>query len=374
MQPRERFMCAMAGGTPDRVPVVPKIWVDLACRIMDVPFLDALNDPELGMKTVARANLKLGMDAARLFTFAKRRVRKSGDLHLHVDSRGRRLGTVDMSGGWATHFDDPRRIDLGDPEIMVSYGHFASSEPALKGPEDVKRIAVPSAQFYEEAGYGRMVDETAAEMGDRLGLIGDCSSGTLAFYVALRGMTPALLDFFDNPGLVRAAMEKGIEYCLERARFFLAHGVTVLRYNDSAANMTVISPSQWREFIFPHIQTFCAEVHRMNPAAKVYCHICGNTLPIIPALAETGLDCIAPLDPMGGMTVADARRAAGPEIVLMGGVNTMSFVQSTPEALRDEARRCIAEGGPRYILGSGCALPRGTKIENLVALREAAAG
>ncbi len=374
MRPRERFLRAMAGETPDRVPVAPKIWVDLACRVMDVPFLDVLNDPMLGLKTVARANRKLGMDAARLFTFARRRVRKSGELYLHVDSRGRRLGTVDISGGWATHFDDPKRVDLSDPEIMVHYSHFASAEPAVRGPEDVRRIVPPLARFYDEAGYGRAVDEMAAEAGDDLALIGDCSSGTLAFYVALRGMTPALLDFFDNPALVHAAMDKGVAYAVERARFFLAHGVTTLRYNDSAANMSVISPAQWREFILPHVREFCAEVHRLDARAKVYCHICGNTLPIIPALLETGLDCIGPLDPLGGMTVAEARRAAGPEVTLMGGVNTLSFVHATPEALRAEARRCIEEGGARYILSSGCALPRATRIENLIALREAAEG
>ena len=28
----------------------------------------------------------------------------------------------------------------------------------------------------------------------------------------------------------------------------------------------------------------------------IYCHICGNVLPVVELLVDAGLDCIAPLD------------------------------------------------------------------------------
>ena len=33
MTPHERLYTAIAGGVPDRVPVVPKMWVDLAAAL-----------------------------------------------------------------------------------------------------------------------------------------------------------------------------------------------------------------------------------------------------------------------------------------------------------------------------------------------------
>jgi len=367
-----RFEQVMDGQPAGRAPSAPKIWADLASRLTGVSFLDLLNDPALLMNTIVQAALLARADAARLFTFARRRVEIRDGRCLHIGENGRVLGAVDMDGGWATHFDDPSAVDISRPEVIADYGHFTSAQPPVAGPEDVDRIAVPPAAFYDEAGYGRMVEDARRLAAGKLALVGDCSSGTLAFLVAMRGMNQALLDLYDQPGLAQAVMEKGVALCVERAKFFLSHGVRLLRLNDSVANMSVISPAQWRQFIFPHFRRFCDEVHALSPHARIYCHICGAVLPIVKDLVETGLDCISPLDPLGGATVAQVRAAAGGKIALMGGVNTLSFVKSSREAITAEARRCIREGGARFIVGSGCALPRASKLENLQALAEAA--
>ncbi len=139
--------------------------------------------------------------------------------------------------------------------------------------------------------------------------------------------------------------------------------------------MSVISSRHWREFVLPHLNNVCTELHRCCPDAKLYCQICGNVRPILEDLVETGLDCIAPLDLLGGFSVAQARQIVGPHMVLMGGVNTLSFVRSSPAEIHAEALGCIGQGavgGARYVLGSGCALPRDGRLENLLALRDAA--
>ena len=138
--------------------------------------------------------------------------------------------------------------------------------------------------------------------------------------------------------------------------------------------MSVISPQAWRQFILPHMRDVCTELHRLCPGVRIYCHICGNVLPVIEDLVATGLDGIGPLDPLGGFTVAQARKKAGPGITLIGGVNTMDFMRAGPDEIYAQALRCIREGqvsGSRYILSSGCALPRGSRPENLLALRKA---
>jgi uroporphyrinogen-III decarboxylase len=52
----------------------------------------------------------------------------------------------------------------------------------------------------------------------------------------------------------------------------------------------------------------------------------------------------------------------------MGGINTLSFIQSTPEQIRAESRACIDQGDvnhSRFILGSGCVVPRAAKLDVL---------
>jgi uroporphyrinogen-III decarboxylase len=167
-------------------------------------------------------------------------------------------------------------------------------------------------------------------------------------------------------------MEKGVAYAIERGKFCIDHGLPVLRLNDSAANMSVISPDAWRAFILPHMREVCSELHGYNPEVKIYCHICGSIMPVIEDLVATGLDAIGPLDPLGGFTVAQARAKVGDAMTLLGGVNTMDFISATPDKLQAQAKACIVAGqvgSSRYILSSGCVVPPATTIENLRALR-----
>jgi uroporphyrinogen-III decarboxylase len=190
----------------------------------------------------------------------------------------------------------------------------------------------------------------------------------------MRGMNNAMFDLMENPGLIHAVMEKGEAIAIEKGKLNIDMGMNILRLNDSVANMMVISPSHWREFIKPHMKAVCDELHSYSKDVKIYCHICGNVLPVIEDIAETGIDCIGPLDPMGGFTAEQARKRVGKSISLMGGVNTMSFVNSTQEEIIDEAREVMkgagGEGG--FVLGSGCVVPRSAKRENILALVDAA--
>ena len=91
-------------------------------------------------------------------------------------------------------------------------------------------------------------------------------------------------------------------------------------------------------------------------------------------LVETGLDCIGPLDPLGGVDCARVRELADGRIALMGGVNTLSFAGDRTDRIEDETGRCIraAGAGGAFIVGSGCALPRNSRRRNLEAFRRAA--
>ena len=374
MHPRERVLTVLNHRLPDRVPFIPKIWIDLAANVLALPYVDVLNDPALGMLAIIRAALELQLDGARLFTFPHRRIVESNGEYRQIGFDGAVLGTLDIQGGWATQLVDDSNFNLSDPAMIAAYQFWHTSKPAVANRQDVERITVPSASFYEQAGYGAIVQSALALTGNQLCCIGDCSSGTLAFQVALRGLARAMLDLVEEPGLTHSIMEKGIQVSFERAKFFIDRGVKVLRYNDSVANMSVISPRHWRQFILPPLKTFCAEVHHYAPDAKIYCHICGNVMPILNDLVASGLDCIAPLDPLGGFTVAQARQKVGDDFVLMGGINTLSFVESPPSEIAAEAKRCIETGGPRgaFILGSGCVVPRNAKRDNLLVLHQSA--
>ena len=373
MKPDERFRVAMSGGQPDRAPVAPKIWIDLAARLTQLPLREVLANPLLSMRVIVDAAMSVGADAARQFLFPPRQTVEENGRLFEVAPNGERIGEIDLEGGLATHRPAEDFV-LENPAHVAFRGCWIRHSPFVRSLEDARRIAVPTAEFFRSLGYGDMARQMREYAAGRVELLGDCDTATLAFVEGFRTLSESLQDLIENPALVHALMEKGEQCAIERGRFWLDTGVRVLRINDSVGNMSVISPRHWREFVFPHLKNVCTELHRYCPEAKLYCHICGNVRPILEDLVKAGLDCIAPLDPLGGFSVEQARQIVGNQIVLWGGVNTVSFVRSSPSEISTEALHCLEGGavdGSRFILGSGCVVPRNARIENLRALVDA---
>jgi hypothetical protein len=371
MNAAERFEIALKGGKPDRIPVVPKIWVDFAAKVTNTPIEDVIQNPLTALRVIALAGQKLGIDAVRQFHFPAREIVKEDGKVYEISPTGEKIGTIDIGGGLSTHLFDPKRFDIHDPEI-IAHHHWAVSGSIINTVEEAKEIAVPDANVFDSLGWKNNQQAVIDEFGESLALIGDCDSATMSYYLRFRGLEQAMFDLIEEPELVHAVMEKGVQTSIARGKYWLDMGINVLRLNDSAGNMTLMSPTHWREFIYPHIKTVCDELHSYNKNAILYCHICGNVLPIARDLVAAGFDCIAPLDPLGGFTVADIRAQVGQTASLMGGVNTLSLLQHSPDQVFQEATECIKQsGGNGFVLGSGCVVPRDCPAENLLALVEA---
>jgi len=371
--PQKRLYAALSGNMPDRVPTLPKIWVDLAARLTKTPPQSIIEDQALVMSTVVKAGMDVGADAARLFFLPARKTQWDGGHLIEVNDQGRRIGTIDLAGGWATHLESADDFDLENPYHIAFRAFRKHGAARILDVDGARRIAIPDRSFWHEQ-FAQPIEAARQQAGKQIALVGDCDSATLAWYIEFRGMQRAMMDLIEHPKLVHAVMERGVEYAVERGKFCIDQGLPILRLNDSVANMSVISPKLWRQFILPHMKQVCEELHAYNSNVKIYCHICGNILPVVNDILATGLDCIGPLDPLGGFTCGEIRALVGDGVPLMGGVNTLSFVQSGPEELLEEALACIDAAGRTgpYILGSGCVIPPACKRENLLALSQAA--
>jgi uroporphyrinogen-III decarboxylase len=101
-------------------------------------------------------------------------------------------------------------------------------------------------------------------------------------------------------------------------------------------------------------------------------HVCGDTLPIMPAIPSTGIDI---LSADHAISLKSAREGVGSTICLMGNVDPITVMwNGTPERIREESLRCIDEAGAdgRFILSAGCEVPKDTPIQNIQALVMAA--
>jgi uroporphyrinogen decarboxylase len=138
-----------------------------------------------------------------------------------------------------------------------------------------------------------------------------------------------------------------------------------------AASASVISPRHFARFCLPAYRKFCE--HCKGRRILIYIHVCGKANPILEMLADTGAHAVEPLDPLGGVSVADARRRIGDRVALTGGVSTLTLAHGTPEQVQSEAIRVCREGGPQgYILAAGDMVPPVTSRANLQAMVDVA--
>ena len=152
MQPAERLYTAISNRTPDRVPVMPKIWVDSAAFLTGTDLLEVISNPRTALDVVFDAGRICRVDGMRLFHLPARKVVCKNGRVFEVDENGSSIGEIDMMGGLSTYLDDPAAFILEDPFFIAFSQCWTASESFVKTIQDVKRIAVPDKKFYTEFG------------------------------------------------------------------------------------------------------------------------------------------------------------------------------------------------------------------------------
>ena len=345
----------------ERIPTLPQTWYDMALRAYSredgyPDWIEAqkhcVEKPELIHDYVIRLTREAGCDGLRLFVQPDAmRVERSGD-ELHVlDGGGRRTGRIDVMGGGAYVPDAP------PPPVETL-------EEARVRLEGMARELTPGSPRIEAL---RRARERVADL-----FVASAPGGiTINTYMSLRGSGQALLDLVERPDFVAAVIQMQTETMIRRAEALLHAGIDALYIGDAAASSSVISPRHFEQLCLPAYRAFCDRFR--GSGILIYIHVCGNSNPILEMLADTGVHAVEPLDSMGGVSVADAKRRIGGRVALMGGVSTLTLAKGTPEEVRAEAIRVCREGGPEgYVLAAGDMVPPVTPLENLKAMVEVA--
>jgi uroporphyrinogen-III decarboxylase len=349
------------GEKPDRTPFAPCIYIDHASHCLGHHFEEALADPRLGIQWMLEAHLLYRSDIVRVLPtpphswFHEKEVERRGGKLLQID---RRSGQVD---GW---FDVP------------GGGTLIPAEPAdpVRTLEQAEAIAFPSTEELLENGCldaARRVTEQAHEK--EMFVIGMAGGQTMNFlYKHVGDAQESLLMMMDNPQVVHKIFDQGTRASIELGNAFARIGVDGLYIGDSWASGSVISPRMYADCCSPYYRRAADAAHAVG--LPVYKHCCGNYNPLLEAVTQDHLDGIEGMDPTSGMSVTRTREALGDALCLIGGVSCLTLLGGTTEQVYGEARACIRDGGPRYVLGSACAVPRFTPVENMHAFARAALG
>ncbi|GLZ50229.1 hypothetical protein Acsp06_64140 [Actinomycetospora sp. NBRC 106375] len=148
------------------------------------------------------------------------------------------------------------------------------------------------------------------------------SSGLLETSFSLRNSWQLLCDLTDNWRAASALLDWAAETAAEGYESYLAalpEQPDMLIYGDDfgyQANM-FLSDEDFRTFVRPRLRTVISRIRRATSAAICF-HSCGAIRPILPDLADLGVELLNLQYDARGIVVDEVRRVVGDRIVLHG--------------------------------------------------------
>jgi uroporphyrinogen decarboxylase len=189
---------------------------------------------------------------------------------------------------------------------------------------------------------------------------------------SLRGMSELMVDMIEAPEFVDELLDAITQHNLVLIEHAVRYDVDAVRMGDDWGQQTglLFGGPHWRRFIKPRLAQMYGAVKAAGKA--VFIHCCGKVQELFPDLIELGLDVFNPFQPEV-MDQVEIKRQFGDQLAFHGGMSiqkTLPF--STPQDVRDEARRLmdtIGRGGG-FIIGPSHDMPGDIPLENLVAFIE----
>jgi uroporphyrinogen decarboxylase len=334
MTSKERVAAALTGQPYDRIPVF-MLLSDQAARAIGVTVAEYQNSAKLLAHGQLTAWREYGMDM--------------------INTGPGLTGIAEAAGS---------RLAFPDDTAYVL-------EPAIKEISDLDRLNIPDP--HRDGRLPLFLEATGAvlrEAGDQVP-VSLTTSGPFTTASGLRGTEQLMRDLRRNPEFVHRLMRFSTDCTIPFMREALKLGARI-GIAEPVASGTLISRSQFLEFVAPYLKELISAANELSGAAPSL-HICGNSSRIWHDMADCGAGTLSLDDEVD---IADARAAVGDRVALVGNIRpATTMALGTTDDVRRNVIECLLKGvgNPKgYILGLGCALPINTPLENIHALVAAA--
>ncbi len=325
MSSRERIHAVINGLPCDRTPVTP-IFMAWAAHFIGHTYRDYYLDGDVLVKSQLAVVREFGFDQVSAISDPWREA-----------------------SAYGMEFDYPEE-GVGKPKGLLIKSQYDIDK--LK-----KLVIEESPRMLQRV---ESVRKMANEIGRTHSVLG-WVEGPLAEYSDLRGLEETLMELFDRPEMFEKAAERIVDNAINFAVAQIKAGADIIGVGDAACSL--VGPELYKTRVLQFQKKLFSSIH--DAGAKVKLHICGNISSIIEHMAASGADIIdvdwmVPLD--------EARRKVGEGITLCGNFDPSGvLLHGSPADVAAARRKCIQQGGKRFILMPGCEVPPGTPIENIKA-------
>lgn len=137
----------------------------------------------------------------------------------------------------------------------------------------------------------------------------------------------------------------------------------VFWYDDMGYKGTpFFSNSTYRNLLQPFHKRAVEWAH--NKGIKARLHSCGDIMPLIPDIVNTGVDALNPLEVKAGMDAVKLKKEYGDRLVLHGGINAILWDDKEKIVAEIERLVPVLKESGGYIFSSDHSIPNSVSLEN----------
>ena len=162
----------------------------------------------------------------------------------------------------------------------------------------------------------------------------------------LAGFPTLMMAFAQEPELVLGLVDISVNANIAMAGEVAKRGADFVFTGDdfASADGPFMSPAMFREFLFPGFKRVMTAFK--DTGLPIIKHSDGDLRPILDMILDAPIDCLDPIDPMGGMDIGEMKQQYGDRIALKGNVNCAQVLAFGSERdVVDETIEVIRKAG-----------------------------
>jgi len=328
MTSRERVLCVLEGGVPDRVP--------LYSFTVDPKFIKELGggDP---FKTFQILNLDI---------YPIRNLIWCQDVPVGFSLKSEVPKDKETTGGVFAGWE-------GVDEFGRLWHRGSYVGGTIKAGDDLAK-AVPELRL-EERTDPDMARAIMSRFADKAFCLVS-HSGPFGLTMESMGLENFSYALYDDRPYIEALIEARTDWFIGISKYLAELGVDIIFMGDDVAykGRPFISPKDFDELVFPQYRRIVEAVD-----IPVIWHSDGYIMPLLAGAVQAGFRGVQALEPGAGMDLGQVKKEYGDKLVLVGNVGCAGpLLYDDLEAGRQDVRRCMSQAkeGGGYILSDSNSL------------------
>ena len=344
MTSRERVLCAMNNGQPDRVPLFDFLY----SRNLYEEVIDKRPEYYNG-EDVMTCAAKLGIDIGVIPLGGVGGILNYSESKNEFQDEWGTTYKKDEAISWPA--DAPIKFPIGNRNDWENY-----EVPDPKKPGRIKEIDV-ALKLSKES---------------NIAVIGVVRGPFTASWL-LTGIERFSLMLYDDPELIDEIVERVTDFSIIGGKRMIEAGVDIVAFADDygSINAPFMSPDHFTKHIVPHLGRMVRAFR--DSGVPVMMHSDGHIKPLLDLIVNTGIKAYHPVERAAKMDLKATKDAYGDRLCLIGNVNNKTtLVTGSVQDVIDETKECIRIAGPGggYILSSDHSLKDDIPNENIFAMFE----